>query len=474
VTSLSAVAEYLRAEAADACATGGVAGYLAGVYHAGEQTVVAQGLANTVTRAPMREDTGYLVGSITKVLTTTLLMRYVERGQVDLDERVVTYLPEFRLARPAKTEELRVSNLVTHTDGIDADVFFPDRVRGRGALTGYVAELGRCSTLFDPGEFISYSNPAFMVAGRLLEVVTGVPFHDLLRREIYDTAGMVDSCSSAQKAILRNTAVGHFLDPESGVLRRTDMFMLPESWSACGSTPIVTIADLLAFARAHLANGLASTGRRLLAEETAQRMRETTHDMRTPNVPPIGLGWWLPPFGETTVLWHGGGSPGGTAMLAVVPEHNLAFAAFGNTPSAALVHDRLLLWLLREHLALDVPDLDVTPIDIDDLSLFTGTYRSHQLRIDVRAVDGQLEEIYTLEPIDKTQAQILHNFSGGQYPQPPRRLVPIGVGLFAPTGAAPGAFAGIGRTTLVSFHGYEDGGDVYRSSGARLPRRVAS
>src|SRR5262245_22807090 len=115
---LETVAEHLRTEAADLCASGRVPGYLAGVYHGGEQTVVAEGVANLATGASMTEDTGYLVGSITKVLTTTLVLQQVERGAIDLDERVVTYMPEFTLAQPAKPEELRVRHLLNHTNGI--------------------------------------------------------------------------------------------------------------------------------------------------------------------------------------------------------------------------------------------------------------------------------------------------------------------------------------------------------------------
>src|SRR5438105_784669 len=89
---LEAVREHLRAEAADLCGSGRVPGYLAGVYHAGEQTVIAEGVANVATGDAMTEDTGYLVGSITKVLTATLVLQCVERGQVDLDERVTSYL----------------------------------------------------------------------------------------------------------------------------------------------------------------------------------------------------------------------------------------------------------------------------------------------------------------------------------------------------------------------------------------------
>src|SRR6266702_6447817 len=82
---LEPVAAHIREQAAAYCEPGKVPGYLAGVYHDGGQAVVAHGLANAATRAPMQEDTGFLFGSVTKVLTTTLVLRQAERGSVDLD-----------------------------------------------------------------------------------------------------------------------------------------------------------------------------------------------------------------------------------------------------------------------------------------------------------------------------------------------------------------------------------------------------
>lgn len=470
---LEAVRDHIRAEAANFCHSGMLPGYLAGVYHAGEQTVIAEGVANVVTGEPMTEDTGYLCGSITKVLTATLLLQCVERGQVDLDERVKTYLPEFTLAPPAKAGEIRVRNLLNHTNGIDGDLFFPDRVKGRDALKYYLQEVRRCSTFFDPGEYISYSNAGMLVAGRLLEVVTGEYYHDLLEREIYAAVAMVDSCTSAEQAVLRRTAVGHFFDPQTKALRRTDMFMLPESWSACGATPVVTIADLLAFARTHLADGLAPSGKRLLSSEMSRQMRVVTADMGTPNVSPLGLGWPLMPIGDTMLPSISGASPGGAAILVLVPEHDLAFAAYGNSGGAAALSDRLALWLFSDYLGLDVPDVVSSTVAISDLSPYEGTYCSDQLRVDVKAVDGQLEELMSYEPLDDTQARIFSQFSGSQFPVPPRRLVPVGDGLFAPAGVPLEAFNGYSRVALVSFHGLANGRAAYRSTGGRMTRRQA-
>jgi CubicO group peptidase (beta-lactamase class C family) len=103
-----AVATHIREQAAAHCESSKIPGYVAGVYHDGAQTVVAHGVANVVAGAPMRDDTGFLFGSVTKLLTTTLVMQQVERGIIDLDERVITYLPEFHLTTPAAAEKIRV------------------------------------------------------------------------------------------------------------------------------------------------------------------------------------------------------------------------------------------------------------------------------------------------------------------------------------------------------------------------------
>ena len=165
----------IREPAAVGCEASRVPGYLAGVYRDGEQTIMAHRVANVSTGAPMVEDPGFLLGSITKVMTATLVHQQVERGVIDINEPIVRYLPEFKLAASSSTEQICVHHLLNHTNGIDADRFFPDAA-GRGALQVFVEGIGQhCGTLFAPGEYISHSNGGMIVTGRLLEVTTGTP-----------------------------------------------------------------------------------------------------------------------------------------------------------------------------------------------------------------------------------------------------------------------------------------------------------
>ncbi|GIH61545.1 hypothetical protein Msi02_23620 [Microbispora siamensis] len=470
--ALHTVEARIREQAAAYCASNNVPGFVAGVYHAGEQVVVAHGTANAATGAPMLEDTGFLFGSVTKVLTTTLVLQQVDRGLLDLDTPVVKHLPDFALTAPGAADKILVRHLISHTNGIDADLFFPD-VKGRDALKTYVHRLASsCGALFEPGERLSYSNGGMIVAGRLLEVVTGMSFPDLLERDIYAPVGMKNSGTSAEQAILRSTAIGHFPDPRTMAARPTGMFMLPDTWGPAGGTPIGTIADLLAFGRTHLAGGLSPSGARVLSAESTALMQQVSYDMATPNVPPMGLGWVRYPFGDTTVLAMSGASPGGVSILCVVPEHDLVFAAFGNTPGAIVLHDRILQRLLSERLGVRIPTLISEPEKDVDLTPYVGTYRSDQLRIDVRIVDGQLEERTTYEPADESQERIFTEFAGGMTSAPPQRYVPIRPGLFAPAGYPLETFDGYLRLLLVSYHDVRDGRARFRNGGGRLTRRA--
>ncbi|MEV4110002.1 serine hydrolase domain-containing protein [Nonomuraea sp. NPDC049695] len=470
--ALHTVEAQIREQAAAYCESNNVPGFVAGVHHAGEQIVVAHGTANVATGAPMREDTGFLFGSVTKVLTTTLVLRQVERGLLDLDAPVVTYLPEFALTAPGAADKILVRHLISHTNGIDADLFFPDD-KGRDALKSYVHGLASgCGSLFEPGEQLSYSNGGMIVAGRLLEVVTGMPFPELLERDLYAPVGMKNSSTSAEQAILRSTAVGHFLDLDTMAAKPTRMFMLPDTWGPAGGTPIGTIADLLAFGRTHLAGGVSPSGTRVLSAESVALMQQLWHDMATPNVPPMGLGWVRYPFGDTTVLAMSGASPGGVSILCVVPEHDLVFTAYGNNPGAIMLQDQILQHLLSEHLGVQIPTL-ITEVEQDvDLTPYVGTYRSNQLRIEASIVDGQLEERTTYEPADESQERIFTEFAGGMTSAPPQRYVPIRPGLFAPAGYPLETFNGYLRLLLVSYHDLRDGQARFRNGGGRLTRRA--
>src|SRR5690606_2967682 len=101
---------------------------------------------NTATGVPVGADAVFQVGSITKVWTTVLLMQLVEEGELDLDAPVRTVLPDLTLADEKVAVELTTRHLLTHTSGIDGDLF-TDTGRGDDAVEKYVASLASAALL---------------------------------------------------------------------------------------------------------------------------------------------------------------------------------------------------------------------------------------------------------------------------------------------------------------------------------------
>ena len=135
------------------------------------------------TSAPAsRSDTDsvFQIGSITKVWTATVVMQLVDEGLLDLDAPVVEVLPELRLADPDVTKQVTMRHLLTHTSGIDGDVF-TDTGRGDDCLEKYVGLLGEAAQNHPLGATWSYCNSGFSLLGRVIEKLTGQTWDEALR-----------------------------------------------------------------------------------------------------------------------------------------------------------------------------------------------------------------------------------------------------------------------------------------------------
>src|SRR3712207_8066117 len=98
-----------------------VPGAVLGVLDGDEVAVYAAGLTNKNTGIDVTPDTLFQIGSITKVWTATLVMMLVDEGVLDLDEPVVTYLPELRFADADVTARVTLRHLLSHSSGIGGD-----------------------------------------------------------------------------------------------------------------------------------------------------------------------------------------------------------------------------------------------------------------------------------------------------------------------------------------------------------------
>ncbi len=161
-----------------------------GPYHFGRH---AAGLPDV----PLRSDAIFLVASLTKPIVAMAALLLVERGLLNLNDRVADYLP---LPDAAK-RPMTIRHLLTHTSGM------PDMLPDNRALRVGKSSLetfceGSCAAALDfpPGRGVQYQSMGFVLLSRIVEILSGQSIHDFVQREILDPCGMRNSALGAPDA----------------------------------------------------------------------------------------------------------------------------------------------------------------------------------------------------------------------------------------------------------------------------------
>nr|WP_262391540.1 serine hydrolase domain-containing protein [Nocardiopsis sp. CNR-923] len=174
----------------------------------GTRVVHARGYGTTPSGQPVTARTPMALASVSKSFTAMAVLQLVESGDVDLDEPVVAYLPEFTMADP-RAARITVRQLLDQTSGM-SDTTFPAFTRDQpDTLREAVASMRTGRLAADPGTRHEYHNPNFQVAARLVEVVTGRPFAERLQDSVLDPLGMHDSTTLDTERDLPASAHGH-------------------------------------------------------------------------------------------------------------------------------------------------------------------------------------------------------------------------------------------------------------------------
>src|SRR5919202_2376818 len=321
-----------------------VPGVAVGMLSAGEERVAGLGVTNLEHPLPVDEQTLFQVGSITKTFVGTAAMRLVERGQVDLDAPLRTYLPDLRLADEDVAARVTLRHLFTHTGGWAGD-YFEDVGPGDDALARIVSGLETLPQVTPLGEVSSYSNSGFYPAGRLLEVVTGQPFEAALRTLVIEPLGLSMTFFRhwAHQFITHRVAAGH-LAPEGSAAPVTVArpYALSRSGAPTGGL-VSTVRDVLRYARFHLGDGRAADGTRLLAAESVRQMQQPLvkasylGTMR-------GLTWSITETQGVKRVGHLGATHGQQALLTLTPAHGFALVVLANSNRGAALAGRVASW----------------------------------------------------------------------------------------------------------------------------------
>jgi CubicO group peptidase (beta-lactamase class C family) len=277
-------------------------------------------------KIPMRRDSIFRIGSMSKQITSVATMILVDDGKLDLDAPVAQYLPELKDMQVVKTDPatgdaillelepakraMTIRDLLRNTSGLVyaspdyADPGFVNTAihvlygvkapfRRDKPIAPFVASLGTLPLLHQPGEVWEYS-VGFDVLGRVIEVVSGQPFDQFLQSRLFAPLHMVDSGFSVPADKLARLVAVPGTQPPS--LSDGDVGKRQTFFSGGGGI-VSTVPDFLRFCQM-LLNGGELDGVRILKPETVRLM---TTDSLPPDIhiagheagPAFGTGWGL-------------------------------------------------------------------------------------------------------------------------------------------------------------------------------------
>jgi CubicO group peptidase (beta-lactamase class C family) len=356
-------------------ATPGVA---VAILQEGEEHAAGFGVTSTENPLEVTPDTLFQIGSITKTFTGTVAMVLVERGELDLDAPLRTYLPELELADATVAERVTTRHLLTHTGGWEGD-YFDDFGAGDDALARMIDALVSVPQLTPLGEIWSYNNAGFYLAGRVIEVVAQTTYEQAVQELLLDPLEMKNTFFFPEDVMTRRFAVGHHRSDEGPppVARPWPIGRAHHAAGALASS----VRELVRWGRFHM-----SDGGGVLARATLDEMQRSQLHVGS-IFDEIGITWAIANRNGRRVLSHGGGTSGQIAFFGFLPDEGSVLTVLTN-------HQRGAEVVKAATETFGIGDPERVAIDLDP-SEYIGTYTSALVDVELRREDGSLLLVYT-------------------------------------------------------------------------------
>jgi CubicO group peptidase (beta-lactamase class C family) len=266
----------------------------------------AVGFADVAAKKPLRTDALFWIASQSKPITATALMMLVDEDKVKLDDPVEKYLPEFKslwvvkergkdrllLTRPRRP--ITVRDVLSHTSGMPFSSALERPTLDLLPLRVAVGSYAMTPLQFQPGSKYQYSNAGINTAGRIIEVVSGMPYEDFLRKRLFDPLGMKDTTFWPNEEQLGRLARSYAPNTDRTGLKEITIGQLNYPLNDRKRQPMPagglfsTAADVGRFCQMVLGGGV-FRGKRLLSEAAVKEMtsKQTPEAIKTG----YGLGW---------------------------------------------------------------------------------------------------------------------------------------------------------------------------------------
>jgi len=306
------------------------------------------GLKSISTNEKVDEHTLFGIASNSKSFTTSALAILVDEGKLKWEDKVVDYIPEFKMYDPYVTANFNIQDLLTHRSGLGLGagdlMFFPDgsdfTVEDVLNSFQYQKPVSAFRTKYD------YDNLLYVVAGELVARVSGMSWSKYVKKNIMEPLGMINSAGVYQKLVDKSNVAMPHSSINNKLIELETYTKNDESLGAAGGI-YSSVNDMSKWLLMHLNDGKygKDLSKQLISVKNHKEMLKPHTNIRfntKPNTPykshfsAYGLGWSISDMNGYIIVDHGGALPGMLSKTVLIPELNVGVVVLTNSDPGGL------------------------------------------------------------------------------------------------------------------------------------------
>jgi CubicO group peptidase (beta-lactamase class C family) len=323
------------------------------------------GITAVSSKQNVDENTLFAIASNSKAFTTAALAILVDEGKLRWHDKVVDYIPEFRMYNPYVTDNFNIQDLLTHRSGLGLGagdlMFFPDgsnfTVHDVIRSFQYQVPVSAFRTKYD------YDNLLYVVAGEVVSRVSGMSWSEFVQKRIMNPLGMTRSAGVFQNIKDRSNIASPHSVVDASLKELKPYTKSDESLGAAGGI-YASVNDLSKWMLMHLNNGRYGEGlsHELISEASRKELWRPhtfinftmTPDARNnTHFTAYGLGWRLHDQAGHIVVSHTGGLPGMLSKTTLIPDLKLGVVVLTNTDPGGRSFQTISMSIVDSYLGLD-------------------------------------------------------------------------------------------------------------------------
>ncbi|MBI3518637.1 MAG: beta-lactamase family protein [Bacteroidetes bacterium] len=295
------------------------------------------GYANMSSKTPVDENTVFQIASCSKAFTGTSLALLEHYGKLKLSDKVKTYLPYFKMSEAWRTEEITITDVLSHRIGFStfqSDFLNWNCNRPRKDL---IANMVNIIPKYSLREHYGYCNLGFLTAGEIIPAVTDTTWDDYLKFHYFTPLDMKNT-STLYKEFMASPNASHAYTNVDGKITE----LVPANVDKLGPAGSVSssVNDMSKWIMMQLANGKYN-GKQVVPAKVIQKTRMSNTIVgdgpgKGNNFETYGLGWFLKDEGGKKVVEHDGGANGFLSKTVLIPEENTGFVILTNSDAQYL------------------------------------------------------------------------------------------------------------------------------------------